>query len=182
MLPTWLLQLCTVTLTNHWNVRKIRPHNGRSKWRSRLLCVRWPSRLSPFVIFIAENGPPKVCLLASSEIALCAQIGSFRLSCAAYKAFEAGKCTSALEGGALRLIQRTFCNDACYIYYVWNAEPVWQSGRRPPQQKFVVWVCKFPGKFVYRNVYRNDITHGCGYTHKLSNAQTFTVEKLKSKS
>ena len=24
----------------------------------------------------------------------------------------------ALEGGALRLIQRTFCNDACYIYYV----------------------------------------------------------------
>ena len=84
----------------------------------------------------------------------------------------------ALEHGALRLIRRAFCNDACYIYHVWNAEPVWQSGRRPPQRKFVVWVCKFPGKFVYRN----DVTHGCGYTHKWSNAQTITVENMKSKS
>ena len=28
------------------------------------------------------------------------------------------------------------------------------------------------GKFVYRN----DVTRGCGYTHKWSNAQTITVE------
>jgi len=35
-------------------------------------------------------------------------------------------------------------------------KPVWQSGRRPPQWKFVVWVREFPGKFVYRN----DITCG----------------------
>ena len=53
----------------------------------------------------------------------------------------------ALERGVLRLIRRAFCNDACYIYYVWNAEPVRQSRRRPPQQKFVVWVHKFPGGF-----------------------------------
>ena len=44
----------------------------------------------------------------------------------------------ALECGALRLIWRDFCNDACYIYYALNAEPVWQSGRRPPQRKLVV--------------------------------------------
>ena len=41
-----------------------------------------------------------------------------------------------LEGGALRLFRRAFCNDACYKYK--NAESVCQSGRRPPQRKFVV--------------------------------------------
>ena len=84
----------------------------------------------------------------------------------------------ALECRALRLIRKAFCNDACYIYYVWNAESVWQSGRRPPQQKFVVWVREFSGKFVYHN----DVTRRCGYTHKWSNAQTITIENLKSKS
>ena len=83
----------------------------------------------------------------------------------------------ALEWGALKFTPRAFCNDSCHIYYVWNAEPVLPSGRRPPQRKFVVWVCKFAKKFVYHN----DVTHGCGCIHKWSNAQTITVESLKSK-
>ena len=45
-------------------------------------------------------------------------------------------------------------------------------------ESLLFWVRKFPGKFVYHN----DITRGCGYTHKWSNAQTITVENLKSKS
>ena len=40
--------------------------------------------------------------------------------------------------------------------------------KRPPQRKFVLWVREFAGKFVYHN----DVTHGCGYTHNWSNAQT----------
>ena len=31
-------------------------------------------------------------------------------------------------------------------------------------------------------LYHNDVTRGCGYTHNWSNAQTITVENLKSKS
>ena len=118
-----------------------------------------PSILSLFLMFITENGPPKVCLTASilQNVLLQAIV---------------------LECGALRLIRRAFSNDACYIYYALNTEPVWQSRRRPPQLKFVVWVCKFPGKFVYRN----DVTRGCGYIHKWSNTQTIAVENLKSKS
>ena len=51
----------------------------------------------------------------------------------------------ALEGGALRLIRRAFCNDACYIYHVWNAEPVWQSGGGRLNKSWLYECAIFPG-------------------------------------
>ena len=50
----------------------------------------------------------------------------------------------ALECKALRFVQRAFCN-ACYIYYVWNIEPVWQSGRRRLNESLLYECTNFQG-------------------------------------
>ena len=86
-----------------------------------------------------------VLLLASSEIDKTVALGRGVLRKRHLKLENVLLQAIALECGVLRLIQRAFCNDACYIYYVWNAEPVWLSGRRLPQQKFVYEYANFQG-------------------------------------
>ena len=85
--------------------------------------------------------------------------------------------TITLECRVVRLCPRAFCSDPHHIYYNINTEPVWPSGKRLPQWKFVEWVCEFAGKFFYHN----NVIGGCGCTYKLRNFHTIIFEVWSEK-